>query len=141
MNPLLRASVHSVLALTHDMFSIRRPVELARNSVVYTVMCCLFSDMLPGDFASGNAQMWDLAVVVRAINALGRLAGSTVSSYLHRPMLLFWPYLIAETRRLAKNAEGSPSGPKALKVRRARSHIQSGHIHCFCMIVLHIISQ
>ena len=95
----LRASVHSVLALTHGMFTLRRPVELAQNSAVTTVMSSVLSDLLPRDFSAGNARKWDLDVVFCAVTRLYRLEGSMLSAHLHKPLLIFWPYLNAEMRR------------------------------------------
>ena len=96
---LQRGSVDSVLTLTHDMFSLRRPVELAQNSVVVTVLSSVLGDLLPRDFVAGNAQTWAMHVEFYAVTELWRLEGSMLSAHLHRPLLLFWPHLIAEIRR------------------------------------------
>ena len=98
----LRASVHSVLALTHGMFSLRRPVELAQNSAVIAVLSIALGDLLPRDFAAGKASRWDLHIVFHGLKALyevGGQEGGSLSAHLHRPLLVFWPYLIAELRR------------------------------------------
>ena len=115
MHQLLRVSVHEVFALTHDMFSFfRRPVELKQNSAVITVLSRLLSDLLPRDFAAGNAQQWDLDVVSCTISALCEFegsAGGVLSAHLHRPLLAFWPHLIAamgrQQRILPKSAGAS----------------------------------
>ena len=44
---LLSTSVHSVLELTHDLFSVRRPVELAHNSAVLMVLGMVLGRLLP----------------------------------------------------------------------------------------------
>ena len=107
---LLRATIHTVLELTLDMFSSRRPVELAQNSAVLTVMSCVLGTMLPRDFKAGDSHAWDLRAVFHAITALHPLEGSVLSVQLHKPMLVFWPYLIAEVgrqRRLLSESEGT----------------------------------
>ena len=57
LHQLLIASTESVLELTEDMFSVRRPVELAQNTAVLMVLGTVLGDLLPRDFAAGNAQM------------------------------------------------------------------------------------
>ena len=96
---LLRVSVHSVLDLTHDVFGIRQPVELAQSTAVVTVLSSVLGDLLPRDFAAGNAQAWDLHVVFYAVNKLDQLEGSMLAAQLHKPLLRFWPYLIAELQQ------------------------------------------
>ena len=100
---LLRASDHTMLGLTYEMFKIRRPVELAQNSAVVAVLNNMYGDLLPRDFAAGNARPWDLRLVFCAVTALYQLEGSMLSAHLHKPLLVFWPYLAAEMQRL-----GSP---------------------------------
>ena len=134
---LLRKSLPALLALTKDMTKIRRPVELAQNSAVVTVMSSVLGDLLPRDFAAGNAQLWDLGNVLLAIGALcHNLEASELSAHLHKPLLVFWPYLISEMRRqhqLCPESAGasvitsrvtSESWLCGLKV-----HILTGHLH------------
>ena len=106
----LRASVQSLLALTHGMFTYRRPVELAQHSAVLAVMSCVLADLLPRDFAAGFAQTWDLNDVYQAIDALCQLEGQgclTLSALLHKPALVLWPYLIAEMVRILPESTGA----------------------------------
>ena len=125
---LFRASIESVLELTEDMFSLRRPVELAQNSAVTTVLSCVLGKMLPRDFAAGNAQAWDLPVVFHAIHALLPLEGSMLAARLHRPVLVFWPYLIAEVgrrRRLHPESESTTIFNLKVNFRTVRTHFWS----------------
>ena len=100
---LLRESVQSVLTLTLDMFRLQWPVELTQSPAVRTVMSSVLGDLLPRDFAAGNAQAWGLHIVFHAIHAVCQVSPrqlcSVLSAHLHRPLLAFWPYLIAEMRR------------------------------------------
>ena len=121
LHQLLRMSVHSVLALTRDMFSIRRPVELALNCADLMLPSRLLSDLLPRDFAAGNAHAWDLNTVSQTVTALSQLEGSLLTAHLHKPLLVFWPYLIAEMRRHQRQLPAStevsasmPSGQRPL---------------------------
>ena len=98
----LRESVESVLEITRDLFSSRRPVELVHNSAVATVLSSVLGNLLPKDFASGNPETWNLSLVSHTIMVLYKLEGSTLSAHLHRPLLLFWPYLAAEMRRQSR---------------------------------------
>ena len=129
----LRASVHSVLALTRDMFSSRQPVELAQNSAVRTVLSSLLSDLLPRDFAAGNARKWDLDVVFRAVTTLYRLEGGMLLAHLHKPLLIFWPYLNAVMRRqqrqlVPESAEASEVWLCELKVHTVTGNPNSGSL-------------
>ena len=128
----LRKSIPPVLALTTEMIGIRRPVELAQNSAVVTVMSSVLGDLLPRDFASGNAQLWDLDVVLQAIGALcHKLDCSMLSAHLHRPLLVFWPYLIAEMRRqhrlLTESAGASFTSAEA-RLCGLKVCIHTGHL-------------
>ena len=91
---LLRGSVHAVFDLTRDMFSSRRPVELAHDSAVVTVFSCLLSDLLPRNFTAGNGETWDLNLIFRTVMVLDKLEEGMLAAHLHRPVLVFWPYLI-----------------------------------------------
>ena len=127
LHQLLRMSVHSVLALTRDMFSIRRPVELALNCADLTLPSKLLTDLLPRDFAAGNAHAWDLDTVFQTVTALSQLEGSLLVAHLHKPLLVFWPYLMAEMRRQQRQLPAADRGeepgqrPNGLKVR-CRTH-------------------
>ena len=143
---LLKESVQSVLALTRCMFGLRRPVELSQHSAVTTAMGSMLGDMLPRDFAAGNADAWDVHLVFHAIAALcqleyvvepehlndmiynvtslGQLEGCMLAAHLHKPLLVFWPHLVAEMRRqhrcLQESTGESPppgNGLPSLKVR------------------------
>ena len=133
---LLRKSVHTVLALTHDMLKIRRPVELAQSSAVITVMSHVLGDLIPRDTVRGDAHTWDLHVVFLAIGTLCHLEGSELSAHLHKPLLVFWPFMIAEMRRqrlLTKSTGASfPSedGLCGLKVQ-----IHTGHLHSWKLVI------
>ena len=54
LHQLLITSIEAVLALTEHMFRLRRPVELAQNSAVSTVLSTVLGDLLPRDFVAGN---------------------------------------------------------------------------------------
>ena len=99
LHELLRASVHAVLALTHGMFGVRQPAELVQNSAVITVLSSVLGNLLPRDFAVGNAETWSLGLVYRTVMVLEKLDESVLSAHLHRPLLVFWPYLMMEMRR------------------------------------------
>ena len=130
----MRGSIPPVLALTTDMIGIRRPVELVQNSAVITVMSSVLGDLLPRDFAAGNAQTWDLDIVLQVISALCyNLEGSMLSAHLHRPLLVFWPCLIAEMRRqhrlLTESAGASaPSATSEARLCRLKVCIHTGHL-------------
>ena len=130
MHQLLRVSVHEVFTLTHDMFSIRGPEELQQNSAVITVLSRLLGELLPRDFAAGNAKEWDLDVVSCTISALCELegsAGSLLSAHLHRPLLVFWPQLVAEMGRqrrlLPESAARASVPPENSPLGRLKVHI------------------
>ena len=130
MHQLLRESVHEVFTLTHDMFSIRGPEELQQNSAVITVLSRLLGELLPRDFAAGNAKEWDLDVVSCTISALCELegsAGSLLSAHLHRPLLVFWPQLVAEMGRqrrlLPESAARASVPPENSPLGRLKVHI------------------
>ena len=143
---LLRESAHSVIALTYCLFGLRRPVELSQHAAVTTALGSVLGNMLPRDFAAGNADMWDVRVVFHAIAALcqleyvmepehlndmfynvtslQQLEGCTLAAHLHKPLLVFWPHLVAEMRRqhrcLQESTGESPppgNGLPSLKVR------------------------
>ena len=131
-----RGSVSSVLLLTHDLLtlpSVRRPVALTQNSAVTTVLSSVLGDLIPRDFAVGNAQAWAMHVVFYAITELYRLEGSMLAAHLHKPLLVFWPYLIADLRqqrRLRPDVAGASDASRTwlcgLKVHsRAQSFIHS----------------
>ena len=102
LQTLQRASINSVLVLTHDLLtvpSVRRPVELAQNSAVITVLSSVLGNQLPRDFAAGNAQVWAMHIVFYTVTKLCHLEGNMLEAHLHKPLLVFWPYLVAELRR------------------------------------------
>ena len=166
---LLRESAHSVIALTYCLFGLRRPVELSQHAAVTTALGSVLGNMLPRDFAAGNADMWDVRVVFHAIAALcqleyvmepehlndmfynvtslQQLEGCTLAAHLHKPLLVFWPHLVAEMRRqhrcLQESTGESPppgNGLPSLKVRGNAGYIHSrfafagfsGSTFCFC---------
>ena len=108
IHQLLRASVNSVLALTHGMFSLRRPVELAQNNDVVTVLSRVLSVLLPADFAAGNARTWYLDAMSYIVTTLSSLEGRMLSAHLHKPMLVCWPYLMADMGRQRKLLPAPP---------------------------------
>ena len=137
IHQLLRVSVRMVLYLTNGMFSLRRPVELAKDSAFTTVMSRLLSVLLPRDFVAGNAHTWDLDTVFIVITTQYQLEGSMLPVHLLKPMLVFWPFLFAELRRqrrLLQESAGAyvPPGHWRLGVK---VNIHTGHAHLgsFCV--------
>ena len=125
----LRASVHSVLKLTHDMFSSRQPTELAQTSAVTTVMSTVLGDLLPRDFVAGDARKWDLDIVFCAVTTLRRLEGSVLSAQLHKPLLIFWPHLMAEMRRPQRHLVPESADESEVRLCRLKVRIHTGILH------------
>ena len=96
-------------------------------------MSSVLGDLLPRDFVAGNAQTWAMHVVFYAVTELWRLEGSMLAAHLHKPLLVFWPYLIADLRqqrRLRPDVAGASDASRTwlcgLKVHsRAQSFIHS----------------
>ena len=105
----IRGSIHSVLELTklagnlHDVHILF--TSLPQHPSVASALRLMFGEILPRDFEAGNAHLWRLRDVLTSFGFICYVSvptPSTVSSLtsqLHQPLLVSWPYLIAALRQ------------------------------------------
>ena len=105
-----RCSIHSMLYLTAELHGANATSSLPQHPGVISSLQLILSDILPRDFAAGNAHFWQLRAVLSSIASLAdatstapslaaRFGGSSLASQLHQPLLVAWPYLIAALRQ------------------------------------------
>ena len=97
----LRVPVHAIISLMVKPDSV---VSVSMPSAAYPSIAAsltlLFSDLLPRDLASGNAQGWRLQVLLGdALGLCVQLDGSQPLPQLHRAFIVAWPHFMGWLRQ------------------------------------------
>ena len=96
----IRSSIQAAFALTLYINSVTVTASLSQHPGVIRVLMIVFGEILPADFAAGNADKWRLRDVLNSARALGRAASySSLASQLHQPLMVAWPYLVTTLRQ------------------------------------------
>ena len=113
---LLSEPFHAVKVLTMDLADPRMAEELFEHRGFISALQLLLSSILPRAIAAGCGPAWELGNMLSFLSAVlsSPANGHNLAVLLHRPLLVSWPYLIAEMRRMSQTMLGSvpPAGER-----------------------------
>ena len=105
---LLSAPFYAVLVLTLGLADPRMAEEVFEHRGFISALQLLLSSILPRAIAAGCGPTWKLGNTLSFIATVSSspVNGHKLAAQLHRPLLVSWPYLIAELRRMSQTTMG-----------------------------------